>query len=180
MESYTNAEKGDIFESVNTLYLHLSKRKKSETKRCFKTQWNEDNLLYKMMMALHGSYDKWEKMYHNDDLEQELKLEDIKGTISIKKHRRHMAMVSEDNTELEKELEDIKEGTGYMSEVVHNQQMKEQLEEQKEIIREISSKLASANTKASAYETKYDMKCEYIKQQKEYYEHQISKVEHTE
>ena len=81
MESYTNAEKGDIFESVNTLYLHLSKRKKSETKRCFKTQWNEDNLLYKMMMALHGSYDKWEKMSSNDDLEQELKLEDISPNI---------------------------------------------------------------------------------------------------
>tara|TARA_R110001599_G_scaffold334883_1_gene551407 strand:- start:613 stop:1155 length:543 start_codon:yes stop_codon:yes gene_type:complete len=180
MESYTNAEKGDIFESVNSLYLHLSKRKKSETKRCFKTQWKEDNLLYTMMMALHGSYDKWEKLNENEDLAEELSYVQNQGNMTIKKHKRFMAMVSEENEELEKRLQDVTDGKGYISEEYHNEEMKEQLEEQKEIIREISSKLSSSKNKASAYETKYEMKCKDMEAQKKYYEHQISKVIDTE
>ena len=175
MESYSKSEKADIFENVNTMYLHLSGIKKTETKRSFKTVWKEDNLSYKMMIALFGAYDKWETLEHNED--HVWTMENLKeGHVSKKTHERYKSFLSEEINELQQELEKIKEGKGYISEQIHKEQMKEQLQEQQEIIREISSKLGSSNNRASSYETKYDIKCKDMEAQKRYYEDQILKI----
>tara|TARA_R110000787_G_scaffold2600_1_gene10196 strand:+ start:491 stop:1045 length:555 start_codon:yes stop_codon:yes gene_type:complete len=178
MESYSKSEKADIFENVNTMYLHLSGIKKSETKRSFKTLWKEDNLSYKLMIALFGAYDKWQKLEQNDD--HVWQMENLKeGHVSNKTHERYKSFLSQDINELKLELEKIKEGKGYISEQSHKEQMKEQLQEQKEIIREISSKLGSSNQRSSAYETKYDIKCKEMDAQKRYYEEQILKISNS-
>ena len=175
MESYTKSEKADIFESVNTMYLHLSGIKKSETKRSFKTLWKEDNLSYKLMIALFGAYNKWEKLEQNED--HVWTMENLKeGHVSNKTHERYKSFLNEEINDLKQELEKIKEGKGYISEESHKEQMKQQLDEQKEIIREISSKLGSSNQRAFSYETKYDIKCKDIEAQKRYYEEQILKI----
>ena len=175
MESYTKSEKADIFESVNTMYLHLSGIKKSETKRSFKTLWKEDNLSYKLMIALFGAYNKWEQLEKNED--HVWTMENLKeGHVSNKTHERYKSFLNEEINDLKQELEKIKEGKGYISEESHKEQMKQQLDEQKEIIREISSKLGSSNQRAFSYETKYDIKCKDIEAQKRYYEEQILKI----
>ena len=175
MESYSKSEKADIFENVNTMYLHLSGIKKSETKRSFKTVWKEDNLSYKLMIALYGAYDKWEKL--NEDEDHVWTMEHLKpGHVSIKTHERFKSFLGDEIKELQEELEKIKEGKGYISEESHKEQMKQQLQEQQEIINEISSKLGASNNRASAYETKYDIKCKDMEAQKRYYEDQIKKI----
>ena len=175
MESYSKSEKADIFENVNSMYLHLSGVKKSETKRSFRTVWKEDNLSYKMMIGLYGAYEKWQKLDHNEDHVWEMENTDD-GQVSKRTHERYRLFLGEEIKELQKELENIKEGKGYISEESHKEQMKQQLDEQKEIIHDISSKLGASNNRASAYETKYDMKCKDMEAQKRYYEDQIKKI----
>ena len=175
MESYSKSEKADIFENVNTMYLHLSGIKKSETKRSFKTVWKEDNLSYRLMISLYGAYEKWQMLDHNEDHVWEMENTDD-GQVSKRTHERYKGFLNEEINELQQELEKIKEGKGYISEESHKEQMKQQLDEQQEIIREISSKLGSSNNRASAYETKYDIKCKEMDAQKRYYEDQIKKI----
>ena len=121
----TTIEKGEIFEYVNDLYLKLAGEKKKYTKRCFKTTWKEDNMCYKLLLGYNNVYDIWLKNEQNEEWAWERDNTITEGTITKKKHMRMINMMRESERYLEQELENIKDGKGYISEEQHEEDMKE-------------------------------------------------------
>ena len=123
-----------------------------------------------------NAYDKWSELEHREDWEFERELMGNREVVSLKKHKRFMNFMREENEELEKELENIKEGKGYISQASHDEAMQEQLHEQQGIIRETSRKLGVANNRASLYEDRYNLMETKMDAQRAYYEEQIQKI----
>jgi archaellin len=174
----STSEKAEIFEYVNDMYLHLKGQKKKQTKQSFKTSWKEDNMCYILMMKLNDAYDQWSEHEQNEDWEFDksvIKNSDNKS-ISMMKHRRHLAFVREEVFYLETELEKVKEGKGYISEEAHDIAMKQLKEEQQQIIRDQGDTIAKLR-QSEAYARE---KMEIAEKQREglrlYYEDQIKSI----
>ena len=179
--SLTNQEKDLIFENVNTMYLNLTGTLKKQTKSSFKL-WKEDGLQYKMMIVLSEVYDKWSQRELNQEWIEEKERIDAAGEadsgngdmVSEKKFRRYLNFANEENEEIRKELDKIKEGKGYMSEESHKEQMAEQLKEQQEIIRGISDQLGKARNQAKHYEDKCELQSKDLHAKIDYYKDQLN------
>ena len=132
VNTLSKEEKADIFEYVNNVHLHLKGHEKKATKQKFVHTWKQNKLIgcYELFMALYNSqsvYDEtneWFKKYLNDNCETE---QDYKyKKISLAKHRRIVARRQEENDELERQLEELEEGKGYMKEEEHMEMMRDQ------------------------------------------------------
>tara|TARA_R110002126_G_scaffold190775_1_gene338821 strand:- start:435 stop:971 length:537 start_codon:yes stop_codon:yes gene_type:complete len=170
--SLTNQEKDLIFENVNTMYLNLTGTVKKQTKSSFKL-WKEDGLQYKMMIILSEVYDKWSEREQNEDWEYDKSLIGTQ-TISEKKFRRYLNFSHQSNEEIQKELDKIKKGKGYISEETHKEEMAEQLREQQEIIRGISDQLGKARHQAKHFEDKCELQSKDLHAKIEYYKHELN------
>jgi len=172
----TTEEKGEIFEYVNNLYLKLKGQKKKQTKASFKNSWKEDNLLYIMMMKLNDVYDIWCENECQDEWTWERENVTMEGTISKKKHHRVMNMVRESERDLELELENIKEGKGYISEEVYNTALEEKDKQIQQINREQGDTIAKLRNEANFLREKLDAANKRLEAQKLYYEDQMTKL----
>ena len=172
----TTIEKGEIFEYVNDLYLKLTGEKKKYTKRCFKTTWKEDNMCYKLLLGYNNVYDIWLKNEQNEEWAWERDNTTTEGTITKKKHMRMINMMRESERYLEEELENIKEGKGYISEEQHEEEMNKQLQEQKQLIREQGDSIAKYKNESEMLREKLDYANKRLEAQKLYYEDQLNKL----
>ncbi len=172
----TTIEKGEIFEYVNDLYLKLTGEKKKYTKRCFKTTWKEDNMCYKLLLGYNNVYDIWLKNEQNEEWAWERDNTTTEGTITKKKHMRMINMMRESERYLEEELENIKDGKGYISEEQHEEEMNKQLQEQKQLIREQGDSIAKYKNESEMLREKLDYANKRLEAQKLYYEDQLNKL----
>jgi hypothetical protein len=121
LSTYTKGDKSDMFDYVNHQFLHLQGNKKKYTKSNFKSVWKEDNMAFILMVALANSeavYDKMNdsfKKWISDGYEWEETLLTHKP-VPYAKHRRLLHWRQESIDELEKKLEDVEKGNGYVSE----------------------------------------------------------------
>lgn len=172
----TTIEKGEIFEYVNDLYLKLTGEKKKYTKRCFKTTWKEDNMCYKLLLGYNNVYDIWLKNEQNEEWAWERDNTITEGTITKKKHMRMINMMRESERYLEEELENIKDGKGYISEEQHKEEMDKQLQEQKQLIREQGDSIAKYKNESEMLREKLDYANKRLEAQKLYFEDQFKKL----
>lgn len=171
----TSVEKGEIFEYVNDIYLKLKGNKKKSTKNCFKTSWKEDNMCYTLFMKLYNAYDMWseneldeEWIYERDNLNDDV--------VSKKKHRRVINMLHRSEYELEQELEKIKEGKGYISEVEYKDMIQEQKRNYEQTILELNDSVQKSKTLEEGLRSKIKANDERFEAMKLYYEDQIKKL----
>ena len=140
----TKQDKQDIFEFVNSTHLHLKGDDKKALKRQFCHVWkiNKNIGAFELMMKLYESENVYDKM-------NEAFLECIKDGynnehymnhkhIPYATHIRRMGWRNREIEEKEMELEDIKEGKGYITEEDHKDELNKLKQEQLEIIREKS------------------------------------------
>ena len=168
-------EKGEIFEYVNTMYLHLKGQKKKQTKQSFKTSWKEDNMCYILMMKLNDVYETWsEKEQHEDwEFDQYVIKNSNEKSISMVRHKRNMNFMRMDLEDKEKELDKIKEGKGYISQESHDEAMKEQKQELQEIIREQGDKIAKLRQSEEFARDAMNRAKEKEDEVRKYYENQM-------
>ena len=139
-------ERGDIFEIVNSQYLNFKGAKKKSFKQNFKSVWKEDNNLFKLVMTLYNAQDIIEgrKVRLEEEIEcgYGIPLDWETKKVSWKTHKGYIIHLQDMIYSLEKQLEDVEEGKGYISEESHEEQMKELKQEQQEIIREQAHTIA--------------------------------------
>ena len=172
----TTIEKGEIFEYVNDLYLKLAGEKKKYTKRCFKTTWKEDNMCYKLLLGYNNVYDIWLKNEQNEEWAWERDNTITEGTITKKKHMRMINMMRESERYLEQELENIKDGKGYISEEQHEEDMKEQKLNYEQTITELKDSLQKNKNTEEGLRSKIKSQEERFQAMKLYYEDQLNKL----
>ena len=174
MESSTlsKEEKAEIFEIVNNMYLGYRGNKKKETKKSFKNTWKEDNNCFRLIMTLYNAEDILEgsKGKLEDDINGgwvpvgwETKKVSWKQSAGMCKH------LGESIDELERTIEDVEEGKGYISEEKYKDDMKKQLEDSQEIIRSKSDEVAKWRNKATFAEEKRESQVRSAKKEADYY-----------
>jgi len=172
-------EKGDIFEIVNSLYLNFKGGKKKSFKQNFKSIWKEDNNLFKLVMTLYNAEDIIEgrKAKLEDEIEGGFVPVDWETKIVSWKKYRGMCIHQQGMVEiLEKQLEDVEEGKGYISEESHDEAMKQLKEEQQEIIREQGDTIAKLRNKEAYHIEKKELAEKKLQVYKLYYEGEIKKL----
>lgn len=182
----TIQKKQNIFEIVNSTHLHLKGDPKKILKRSFVHDWkiNKGIGLFELMIKLYESEDVYDKMlesfkeYLNNDTNYQAEDVKKKEHISYVKHVRRVAMMQKDIDDLYSQLEDVKEGKGYISQEDHEEILKEQLEEQKQIIREKSDTIGKLRNTEDALREKLLSQQKHFEEKIENYEktiHLISK-----
>ena len=167
------SDKGEIFEYVNTLYLHLKGDKKRQTKRSFKALWKEDHMCHIMMMALYDAFDKWSERENEEEWVWEKDNLNMEGTISVKQHKRKFHFIQKEMEELETKLEKVENGKGYISEESHEEQMKELKQEKEQIIQEYGNTIGKLRNTESALREKLEAQEKRFIGMENYFKQQI-------
>ena len=173
-------ELGEIFDIVNTMYLGLKGNDRSATRKAAKL-WKPDNNLRKFLIALYNKSDIDESI--SKKLDEECNdyfsgmPDDWKNKkVSFRTHHGRIAQLQTELDEIEEELENIKEGKGYISELQHNDRMMEQLKEQQQIIRGQGDTIAKLRNLEEGLRHTIESQSNKYNDQKKYYEEQIQKL----
>lgn len=132
-KTYTKEDKEQIFEIVNSIHLNLKGNTKKLTKRKFVHTWKSDNKglgcfdLFIKLYESEGIFDSMNEAFAKYVEDDYLSPEDYrtKKKLPYAKYRRFMAWKDEEVEELEKEVEKIKQGNGYISITEHDEEVKE-------------------------------------------------------
>jgi hypothetical protein len=159
-------ERGDMFEGVNNVFLHL----KGDDKRYLKRQvkiWKKNKnigaleLFIHLYIACDGVIDA--EMKDNKKLQTELSFLTTAENVSRKYHLKHIRWREEEIDKLEKQLDDVEKEKGYMKIDKHEELMKQQLEDQQVIIKDYGYQIAKYKKLA----TDYEYKCEKVSNRKD-------------
>jgi len=144
----TSDDKAQIFDIVNSMYLHYKGKEKSQVKKNFKSVWKEDNNLFKFIMCMYNADDILEK--NKDRFNKELEygygipLDWETKKISFKKHHGMICMLQEEIEDKEKELENIEQEKDIIKMADHNdiiRQIENQYKEKLEALEDNNIKL---------------------------------------
>lgn len=131
-------EKGEIFDIVNSMYLHYKGDQMSQTKKNFKSVWKEDNNLYKFLLCLYNADDIIERNKDRFDKELEtgfgIPLDWETHKVSFKRHHGMCLMFREEVENLEKQLEDMENDKDVIKMSEHKDILKQQKQESDEKI----------------------------------------------
>lgn len=176
-KTYTKEEKEDIFEVVNSIHLKLKGNPKKITKRKFVHTWKPDGKsmgCYDLFIKLYESEGVFDKMNDtfNQYVEEGYMCPDeyrTKKMVPYAKHRRLMGYRDEEIQELEDELENIKEGQGYISTDEHNKEVKELKKEYKYLQDELEDTTIKLNNRYNLMEEKYQGTINRLEEQVKFY-----------
>jgi predicted nucleic acid-binding Zn-ribbon protein len=141
--SLTVKQKADYFDIVNQTHLKLTGKVKTDMKRNMKNSWKHDSNIMMIFMKLYESYDVYEKMEDNEKynedpyLNSDKKEDYLNQKISFKKYLHHIRFFQEENDELQRKLEDVEQGKGYITDEDHNIK----IQETKDVFRQENSSL---------------------------------------
>mgnify|MGYP003657499039 CR=1 FL=1 len=110
--------------------------------------------------------------------ESPYQLEDINKMKPIPyiKHVRRITMMQNEMDKLYSDLDDVKEGKGYISQEHHEQILKEQLEKQQQIIREKTDSIAKLRNTEDALREKLLAQQKQFEEDKKQYEKTIDLI----
>lgn len=182
----TKQDKQDIFEIVNSTYLHLKGDKKKLLKSTFCNVWKINKSI--------GAFELFMKLYESDAIHDKMNeafLEYVKDGydneyyrnhkhIPYAKHIQRMQWRNEEVEEAERQLEEIKEGKGYISQEDHEYQLNKVKEEQQQIIREKSDTIGKLRNLEVGLRAKIDAANERFEGMRLFYEDQIKKLTNDE
>ena len=170
-------ERGEIFEIVNSQYLNFKGAKKKSFKQNFKSVWKEDNNLFKLVMTLYNAEDIIEG--RRVRLEEEIEggygipLDWETKKVPWKRHHGYITHCMDQVHSLEKQLEDVEEGKGYIPQELHEEKMKELKQEQQEIIREQGDKIAKLRQSEQYARDKKQIAENKLEEVRKFYETQM-------
>ena len=179
---YSVEDKKGIFDVVNSNHLHLTGEKRKYTRKQFLT-WKQNKNI--------GAFDLFIKLYESEDvydkrIEFWKKYIEDQGPfwdnaakqkpIPFQKHQLYMSYKDEEIEVLEKKLEDVEEGKGYMSEESHRDFIEALKNEKEEVIQEQGSTIAKLRYENNCLREKYEISERRFEASKKYYEDTISKV----
>lgn len=187
MEEYANYTKddlNDIFEIVNSEHLKLKGREKIIAKRQFNSVWKRDNKglgCFDLFMKLYESYDRVEKEMNwwKEYAPFPAQYYREKKAVSNARYAKRIRYCETEIEELEKKLEDVESGKGYISEQDHETRLQEAIDNEKQIIREQSDTIAKLRNKENFLRDKLEHNEGRLDKQRKYYEDQIDKLTST-
>ena len=140
--------KAEIFDIVNSMYLHYKGDKKKNTKKAFKSLWKEDNNCYRLILSLYNADDILQK--NKDIFNKELEygygipLDWETKKISFRRHHGMISMLRQEVEDLEKQLENIEQEKDIIKMTEHNdiiRQIENQYKEKLEALEDNNIKL---------------------------------------
>lgn len=173
-------ERGEIFEIVNSQYLNFKGAKKKSFKQNFKSVWKEDNNLFKLVMTLYNAEDIIEG--RRVRLEEEIEggygipLEWETKKVPWTRFHGYITHCMDQVHSLEKQLEDVEEGKGYIPQELHEEQMKDLKQEQQEIIREQGHTIAKLRQSEAYAREKKESAENKLEACERYYKDQINVI----
>ena len=176
---YCKEERINIFDIVNSNHLHLTGKIRSDLRRQF-LSWKQNNTIgaYHLFIKLYESeevYDKRTDFFKKYIEEDPSWLNDLsKEPVAFGKYRLHMEWKNEEIESLEKQLDDVEQGKGYMSEETHKELMKQQLDEQQQIIQEQGNTVSKLRFNESCLREKLEAADRRFTAQKKFYEDAIN------
>ena len=182
----TKQDKKDIFEVVNSTHLHLKGAEKSSLKRDFVDGWKLNKKIgaFQLMLKLYESENVYDKMneafleYVKDGYDNE-HYKNHKH-IPYAKHIQRMQWRNEEVEEAERQLEEIKEGKGYISQEEHEYELNKVKQEQQQIIREKSDTIGKLRNLEVGLRAKLSSSDETFRAMKLYYEDIVNKLTNDE
>lgn len=182
----TKEEKKNIFETVNSIHLHLKGDQKKALKNSFCNVWKINKTVgaFELMVKLYESEDVYDKMnetflrYIKDGYSNEYYINH--KSLPYAKHVRRMANREQEVDDLQNELDDLKEEKGFISQQDHEDKIKELKKEHKEIIRQKEDEINKLINFETGLRAKLDAANERYEKQAVFYEAQIDQMCNTE
>ena len=178
----TKETKQNIFETVNSIHLHLKGEENKSVKRRFVYDWkiNQSIGLFELMLKLYESEDVYDKMnetflrYIKDGYSNEYYTNH--KSLPYAKHVRRMANREQEVDDLQNELDDLKEEKGFISQQDHEDKIKELKQEHKEIIRQKEDEINKLINFETGLRAKLDAANERYEKQAVFYQAQIDQM----
>jgi len=125
----TTVDKNEIFEYVNSFYLHLKGDKKKFLKRAFVHSWKQNKTIgsYELFLELYKSCDKVEKSIEHVGEEIKyigLPLDWATKTIPWRRHKGMIMTMNEEYGELSEQIDELEEHS--ITRKDHDDELKEQ------------------------------------------------------
>ena len=177
---YSKEDLKEIFEIVNSKYLHLKGRKKTISKNQFVSVWKQDNKnlsAFELMIALYNAESINDK--HNEFIkefiEDTLSIDEVKSKkpISYFKHIKRMRWKDQEIEELEYRIETMMDDNSLISIEDHKIEIKELKNKYKNELDEKDDEIKKLEMKIKLINTDNNSKIERIESQLEYYKNQI-------
>jgi hypothetical protein len=177
----TKEEKQDIFEIVNSTHLRLKGNQKKILKSTFCNVWkiNKNVGAFELFMKLYESNDEYDKM--NEWFKQYLAEDPFDAhyyrthkQIPYAKHRRFMGYRGEEIEELEKKLEDVESGKGYIKKDIHDDEILELKKEWRNKVYSLEDEVSRLKNKLIHVEQDANARVQVARQQAEYFKKQLN------
>lgn len=177
----TKEEKQDIFEVVNSTHLKMKGKEKKILKNSFCNSWklNKSIGAFELFMKLYESIDEYDKMneWFKDYLDEDPQDAHFYRThkkIPYAKHRRFMSYRTEEIEELEKKLEEVEEGKGYVKQDVHDDEILELKKEWRNKVYALEDEVSRLKQKVIYADQDATARVNTMMVQRDYYEKQLN------
>ena len=176
----TTDDKAQIFDIVNSMYLHYKGDKKKNTKKAFKSLWKEDNNCYKLILCLYNADDILQK--NKDIFNKELEygygipLDWKTKKISFRRHHGMICMLRQEVEDLEKQLENIEQEKDIIKMTDHNDIIRQIENQYKEKLEALEDKNIKLKNQLRNKDDDMKAKVKTHSERAEYFQTQLNKL----
>jgi len=183
-DKYTKDELKDIFDLVNSKYLHLKGRQMTLTKNQFVNVWKQDNKslsAFDLMITLYNAEtinDKDNEFIQQYMEDNGMSIDEVKNKkpVPYYKYIRRLRIKDHEIDELENKIENIMEDNDLMRKEDHITEMKELKNKYKEELSEKDDEIAKFELKLKLNNSDTDAKVTRLEKQLEYYKNELEKL----
>jgi len=183
-DKYTKDELKDIFDLVNSKYLHLKGRQMTLTKNQFVNVWKQDNKslsAFDLMITLYNAEtinDKDNEFIQQYMEDNGMSIDEVKNKkpVPYYKYIRRLRIKDHEIDELENKIENIMEDNDLMRKEDHITEMKELKNKYKEELSEKDDEIAKFELKLKLNNSDTDAKVTRLEKQLEYYKNELDKL----
>jgi hypothetical protein len=181
---YTKDELKDIFDLVNSKYLHLKGRQMTLTKNQFVNVWKQDNKslsAFDLMIALYNAEtinDKDNEFVQQYMEDNAMCIDEVKNKkpVPYYKYIRRLRIKDHEIDELETKIENMMEDNDLMRIDDHNTEMKELKNKAKLELSEKDDEIEKLQSKLKFNNSDNDAKVSRLQKELEYYKTEIAKL----
>ena len=181
---YSKQDLKDIFDIVNSQYLHLKGKEKTISKNQFVNVWKQNNKslsAYELMIhlykaeAINDAKNEFLQKFMEDT---GLTVDEVKSKkpIPYRKYISRLRRKDEEIEYLENEFDNMMESKDLIYKTDHEIQMKEQKEKYKQRLDEKDDEIKKLESKIKLINSDADVKVNRIQQQLDYYKTEIDKL----
>ena len=181
---YSKQELKDIFDIVNSQYLHLKGKEKTISKNQFVNVWKQNNKslsAYELMIhlykaeAINDAKNEFLEKFMEDT---GLTVDEVKSKkpIPYRKYISRLRRKDEEIEYLENEFDNMMESKDLIYKTDHDIQMKEQKQNYKQELAEKDDEISKLEMKIKLIKSDADAKVDRIEQQLEYYKKELEKL----